>query len=360
MDKFPKLNREEKSALTLRAMYETYGYRKYRMQRFEEYGLYLENKSFLPSEHIIAFNDLSGRLMALKPDVTLSIVKNLKSVEGAVQKLYYAENVYRADKATKQVKEISQIGLEAMGKVDAYTVTEVVSLAVKSLCAIEDGCVLTISHVGLLSGAMEYCGLTVGQRERALELLVAKNVHELAALCADKGEILLQLAAIDDKLGEALQQVKPLCKNDKMLAAYAELNALYENTKGEVADRINLDFSVSCNVHYYNGIVFQGFVSRVPYAILAGGRYDMLADKFFKGMRAIGFALYLDAVAAFYPDEESYDVDVLLVYSKGVSVAAVNARVEELISSGLSVRAEAEGNTAVKYRTLEKMTEEVC
>ena len=35
--------------------------------------------------------------MALKPDVTLSIAKNVKETEGT-QKLYYNENVYRARK----------------------------------------------------------------------------------------------------------------------------------------------------------------------------------------------------------------------------------------------------------------------
>ena len=65
------LKRAEAATLKLRSLYETYGYRKYRMGRFEEYGLYAANRSFLPSEHILTFTDLDGRLMALKPDITL-------------------------------------------------------------------------------------------------------------------------------------------------------------------------------------------------------------------------------------------------------------------------------------------------
>ena len=70
------LREDEKATLRLRALLARYGYRPYRMSKFEEYDLYVRNKSFLLSDHIITFTDTDGKLMALKPDVTLSIVKN--------------------------------------------------------------------------------------------------------------------------------------------------------------------------------------------------------------------------------------------------------------------------------------------
>ncbi|MBQ7974656.1 MAG: hypothetical protein IJ300_03095 [Clostridia bacterium] len=57
----------------LQTLYEMLGYKKYKMSKFEEYDFYLENKSFLKSKHIITFNDLNGKLLALKPDVTLRL-----------------------------------------------------------------------------------------------------------------------------------------------------------------------------------------------------------------------------------------------------------------------------------------------
>ena len=65
------LKSQESIILDLRRVYEARGYRKYKMNKFEEYDLYLENKSFLKSDRIITFNDLNGKLLALKPDVTL-------------------------------------------------------------------------------------------------------------------------------------------------------------------------------------------------------------------------------------------------------------------------------------------------
>ena len=67
------LQPKERASFALRSLYETAGCRKYHMGRFEEYSLYQENRSFLSSEQVITFTDLDGRLLALKPDVTLSI-----------------------------------------------------------------------------------------------------------------------------------------------------------------------------------------------------------------------------------------------------------------------------------------------
>ncbi len=68
---------------SLRALYSKFGYRPYRMSKFEEYDLYAGNRSFLPSGGVITFTDTNGRLMALKPDVTLSIAKNLAAARRA-------------------------------------------------------------------------------------------------------------------------------------------------------------------------------------------------------------------------------------------------------------------------------------
>ena len=70
------LKREERAVFALRALYRRYGYLPFKMSKFEEYELYARNKDFLLSDRVITFTDLNGRLMALKPDVTLSILKN--------------------------------------------------------------------------------------------------------------------------------------------------------------------------------------------------------------------------------------------------------------------------------------------
>ena len=100
---------EERAQFALRSLYHRYGYAPYKMSHFEEYDLYVRNKDFLVSDQIITFSGAGGQLLALKPDVTLSIVKNAPQTPGVVQKVYYSENVYR------DYREIMQTGLGVRG-----------------------------------------------------------------------------------------------------------------------------------------------------------------------------------------------------------------------------------------------------
>ena len=73
------LKTEERIMYTLRSLYHKSGYAPFKMSRFEEYDMYVRNKNFMGGNKIVSFTDLSGRLLALKPDVTLSIIKNYKN-----------------------------------------------------------------------------------------------------------------------------------------------------------------------------------------------------------------------------------------------------------------------------------------
>ena len=85
------LKSDERAILTLRSIYKQYGYMPYKMSKFEEYDFYIKNKDFLLSDRIITFNDTNGKLLALKPDVTLSIIKNADDTPGTKHKVYYNE-----------------------------------------------------------------------------------------------------------------------------------------------------------------------------------------------------------------------------------------------------------------------------
>lgn len=141
------LQTSEKYILQLRALYVANGYRPYRMSKFEEYDLYAKNKGFLVSDNVITFTDTNGRLLALKPDVTLSIIKNSQDLPQELQKVCYSENVYREDKGTKAFKEIMQTGVECFGKVKDEDVYQVIILAAKSMQLLAADWVLELANV---------------------------------------------------------------------------------------------------------------------------------------------------------------------------------------------------------------------
>lgn len=153
------LQPKERASFALRSLYETAGCRKYHMGRFEEYSLYQENRSFLSSEQVITFTDLDGRLLALKPDVTLSIAKTAQPAPGETLRYYYHENVYRPSAESHTFKEISQMGLELLGAVGEAEVQQAVCLAAQSLAALGAEWVLEVSHMGYLFGLFDALGV---------------------------------------------------------------------------------------------------------------------------------------------------------------------------------------------------------
>ena len=179
--------------MSLRALYGQFGYTQYRMSRFEEYGLYADNKAFLSSGDIITFTGASGKLMALRPDVTLSIVKNAID-DGKLKKLYYNENIYRSD--GNEFKEQPQVGLECIGDIDVDLMGEVLMLARRSLETLGGRIRLDVSHMGFLSGLMKSAGLSNAQSTELLRRVGEKNAQGMRSLCAEYG--------LDDGIREKL------------------------------------------------------------------------------------------------------------------------------------------------------------
>ena len=168
MDKI--LKKDEQAILLLRKLYQSYGYQPYKMSRFEEYDLYVRNKDFLVSDQVITFSDRRGKLLALKPDVTLSIIKNAGKSRD-VQRVYYNENVYRVDPQTRAFREIMQTGLECIGDLSPMDVAEVVLLAAQSLSKLGENFVLDISHMGLVGGILRSSGLSQEGQEKAMQFI---------------------------------------------------------------------------------------------------------------------------------------------------------------------------------------------
>ena len=267
-----RLSPEETAALSLRGLYSGCGYSFYKMSRFEEYDFYADKKDFLISERILTFTDANGKLMALRPDVTLSIIKHLRSAEG-VQKFFYDEKVYRVPRNADTFHEITQAGIECIGSLRDNDICEVLELAILSLHTIAPGkrCVLDVSHAGLTASLIH------GNRQEILKCLAEKNIHGLKATGAP--DELVRLAEIEGRPSE--------------VKGIAGLEVLGKLTKYN--DEIRVDFSAVNNLNYYNGIVFRGYVEGISESVLSGGQYDSLVNLMgHKGAKGAGFAVNLD------------------------------------------------------------------
>ena len=307
------LKPEERAVFALRALFEERGYSPFRMSRFEEYDLYGKNKDFLVSDSVITFTDTDGRLMALKPDVTLSIIKNARIGSGEKVKVYYNENVFRVSQRTHRFSEIMQAGLECIGSLEKSDIAEVVLTALESLSLLGGSFALSVSHMGLIASAFRAAGMSGALEKKAAEALGSKSVHELERLCAEnaiekeKAALLFALVTAGGRIGDAAERLRLLELEPEALCAVGELEELARELKGSPFEKnVVVDFSAVNDISYYNGIVFSGHLEGVPDVVLSGGSYDKLLNRMGKSGKAIGFAVYLDALeSAPCADDES-------------------------------------------------------
>jgi ATP phosphoribosyltransferase regulatory subunit len=357
------LRGDERATYNLRKLYLRHGYSHYRVSKFEEYDLYAKNKSFLVSENLLTFTDTNGKLMALKPDVTLSIIKNVVADVKSSYKLYYDEHVYRTTSSGDGFREITQTGLESIGNIDLFAESEVLMLAMKSLESISENFLLDISHMRLLEGLLENMGIDPSDMSDIFALVGSKNVSGIRALCrkyeiaSEEIEKLCTLTAMYLPIEKALESVKPYVAGEKMQAAFEELSGICELIREYgIADKLYLDLSIVNDMNYYDGIIFKGFVNGIPDSILSGGRYDRLMERFGKKMGAVGFAVYLDKLERFGSASDEFDVDYMLLYSADVPAAKIIAAANELSADGSSVRASSAIDAGVRYRKLVRLS----
>ena len=319
MNDSPIRRPDERAGLLLRELYRRHGYQSYRMSKFEPYDLYARNKSFLVSENILTFTDTDGRLMALKPDVTLSIIKNIQPSGQALEKVYYHENVYRTSPAAAGYREIMQTGLECTGALDLSAMGEVLALAAESLALLSEEYLLDLGHVGLVSGLLaEQESLEDGVRTALLGELGRKNAPAIRSLCAQAGlehglsEKLCRLSRLYGPPAQVLPQLETLAGGHEAMEALEELDGLCRILERlDLLERVRLDFSIVNDMRYYNGVIFRGYLPGLASGVLAGGRYDNLLRRMGKTGGAIGFAVYLDQLERLDQGGD-YDVDVLL------------------------------------------------
>ncbi len=352
------LKRDEQVLFALRELYQLFGYNHYKVRKFEEYDLYMQNKNFLPSKQILTFHDTNGNLMALKPDVTLSIIKNTRDTD-VMKKVYYTEHVYRVPRDAYGFREILQTGLECIGEIDLYAMGEVLMLAVKSLKTISEHFVLDVSHIGVVSGILSREAVPEAQQAAILRAISAKNVHELEASCTEAGVsdeaagLLQKLVAVYGPLPDMLQAVSALPLPEESKAALEELEGIQEILAVfGIRENIYLDFSIVNDMDYYNGLFFRGFIDGLAEGVLSGGQYDNLMLRMGKKAGAIGFAVYLDQLERFEEPTRPYDVDALILYDATADRQTLIKTARAWTDSGKSVRMQHTKDAALTYRQL--------
>ena len=163
--------------------------------------------------------------------------------------------------------------------------------------------------MGIVTGIIEAMGISIENRDDVIKAIKSRNYEQLKEIGLKNGtseDVLNKIKGIFDaptEFKDSLKALKEASFNNDIKVAVEELENVYESiSKISKGNNIRLDFTIINDIAYYNGIIFQGFVSKLPRAILSGGRYDRLLEKFNKQKGAMGFALSLSDLAVYNPN----------------------------------------------------------
>ena len=340
------MSKKDLVLLNIRKMYDSYGYKKISLPSFEEYDLYNENKDFI-DRNVLTVMSPNGKLLALRPDITLSVAKKISKDQSLkYSKIYYQENIYNLTKYVGY-DENEQLGIELIGKESTFLDFEIVDLAIKSLDIINEKSLIVLSHAGFISSIFDNLNLEYEVKEEIFDCINKKNSHDIRNILENNkfiSENVKQLIYKIPELSGDLEDIeKELLKyevNDdikKILLELKQLNNLL--LKFHKRSKIVFDFSVIKNLNYYNGIILQGYIEGFPNVILTGGRYDRLFEKFGVDTGAVGFAILTDSLKVYYKDEDKNDFEILIAYDDSNFEKLVEF-VNDFQEKGLRVRTE--------------------
>lgn len=291
----------------LARLFLSWGYQEVVTPTFEYYETLRASAPETADDSTFRFFDRSGRMLALRPDMTTPIarVAVMRMREQPLPlRLFYLANVFRQEEtqAGRQC-EFYQAGVELLGAGGVAADAEVVALAVEALLAagLSDFQVC-LGQVDFISGIMAEAGLDAVTAHKVKQALIERNMVGLGELLAESGiepgnrDLLQQLPMLHGKL-DMLRNVRQRVKNQISQAALDNLAEIYHLLEKYGIDRyVMFDLGIIRDFDYYTGMVFETYTTGLGYPICGGGRYDRMAGSFGREQPATGFALGIERV----------------------------------------------------------------
>ena len=282
-----------------------HGYHDIQTPTFEFFDVFRKEIGTIPSKELYKFFDKEGNTLVLRPDITPSIARAAATLfqdENLPIRLCYTGNTFINHSSYQgRMKESTQLGAELIGvdcvEADAEMLAMVVSCLTK--VGLKDF-QLNVGNVGFFQSLIEDADIHADAEERVRKLINNRNyfgLEEFLESIQVNERSKTAFCALSELYGgvEILEKAKETAPNEKALAAVHRLEAIYEVLKiYGVEQYINFDFSMSGIYGYYTGIIFRGYTFGTGDAVVKGGRYDHLLEKFGKQSPSIGFAIVVD------------------------------------------------------------------
>ena len=296
-----KLLIEEK----LQKVLHLYGYQDIQTPMFEYFDVFGKEVGTIPSKDLYKFFDKEGNTLVLRPDITPSIARVATTIyesEDMPIRLCYKGNTFiNHSNYLGRLRENTQLGAELIGVDDIYADAEMIAMAVESLkeVGLKDF-QIHIGNVDFFEGLIKETKLEDADEIRLREYIANRNsfgVDELLENKQSKITVKTAFQILPELIGgpEVLKEARKIALNSETLEAVKRLESIYEILVSYEVDKyVTFDFSMHGTYGYYTGIIFRGYTYGTGDAIVKGGRYDTLLEKFGKASPSVGFVIVVD------------------------------------------------------------------
>lgn len=336
--------RKNLMAERMKNVLKSYGYRDIQTPTFEFFDIFNQDKGSLPSNQMYKFFDREGNTLVLRPDITPSIARAVSKYfneEEFSMRFSYTGNIFINNSSLQgRMKESTQMGAELIGDDSIDADAEMIALAVHLLLAAGlTEFQIDVGHVGFFKGLIEEAGMDEEKTQDLRELIENKNYFGVEAMTDNQA--LVRLPKLFGSQ-EILKEAKRLTSNMKALTAITRLERLYEII-GEygLQKYVTFDLGMLSQYDYYTGVIFRGYTYGTGDAVVKGGRYDTLLQKFGKDAASVGLAVAVDELLTALGRQkigidEGEPVTMLLYSAPMLSEALKKA--EELRAGGACVQ----------------------
>lgn len=282
-----------------------FGYHDIQTPTFEYFDVFRKEIGTIPSKDLYKFFDKEGNTLVLRPDITPSIARVAATLFGEEDlpiRLCYTGNTFINHSNNQgRLREVTQMGAELIGDDSVEADAEMLAMVMESMQAIGlKEFQLSVGHLGFFQSLIEDAALDEEARERVVELINNRNyfgVEEYLDSIMVKRSSKEAFAALGNLVGgvEVLAKAKNIAPNSSGIMAVKRLEKIYDILAlYEVEKFVTFDLSMTGNYGYYTGIIFRGYTFGTGDAVVKGGRYDHLLEKFGKTSASIGFAIVID------------------------------------------------------------------
>lgn len=336
--------RKNLMAERMKNVLKSYGYRDIQTPTFEFFDIFNQDKGSLPSNQMYKFFDREGNTLVLRPDITPSIARAVSkyfSEENFSMRFSYTGNIFINNSSLQgRMKESTQMGAELIGEDSIDADAEMIALAIHLLLAAGlTEFQIDIGHVGFFKGLIEEAGMDEEKTQNLRELIENKNYFGVEAMTGNPA--LIQLPKLFGSQ-EILKEAKRLTSNMKALTAITQLERLYEII-GEYSlqQYVTFDLGMLTQYDYYTGVIFRGYTYGTGDAVVKGGRYDALLQKFGKDAASVGLAVAVDELLIALSRQKvvmDEGEPVTMILYSGAMLPEALKKAEELRQKGVCVQ----------------------